>query len=101
MTDDLEIPQFLRGAKRRGAPRARKWSRMTAQRPEGEKWEAAERWEVTVPRQWSKDGSVAPGTRYLWVIEHRTWTELRDAENYSKVPTADWQRVARKGRKVS
>lgn len=106
MDDDLTLPAFLRvepGTKR--MPRARRWSRMLPKRPEGAKWEVAERWQVHVPTSWSDVGidrlGVGSGTRVLWVLEGKTWTELRDNEGYAKVPTVDWQKAANNGRKVS
>jgi hypothetical protein len=106
VTDDLAFPAFLVGVRKKsGPPRARKWARMLPVRPEGAKWEAAERWQVNVPVRWSDIGKesrgVGSGTRLLWVIEGRTWTELRDTEGYVKVPTVDWQKAAKNGRKVS
>lgn len=73
---------------------------MRGQRPEGDKWLAAERWQVTLGQN---VGDIPPGTRLLWVLyaDGRKWAELRDAEAYAKVPAETWARIANRGRKLS
>lgn len=98
---ELALPDHLRRV--RGdtpKPRPVRWKRVRAQRPEGAKWETAERWHVHVPREWggtAGDSKLAPGYRHLWVITGGKWTELRDAEAYIKVPTKDWDRHINRG----
>jgi hypothetical protein len=100
--DDLTIPDFLRGSREGPKPRwTTPWKRMVAQRPDCIKWDNAERWEVTIPKTMTGAGQPAFGTRYVWVIPGRKWTEIRDAEGYAKIATADWNRMSAKGRKVS
>lgn len=86
-------------------PRIRKWTRLRAARPDGEKWSDAERWEIKVPAAWSDRGKeghgLGSGTRRVWVIPGPSWVELRDAEAYLKVRASEWAPVARKGRVVS
>jgi hypothetical protein len=105
MSDDLVIPEFLRNAKRRAAPRLRRWSRMLPRRPEGYRWEAAERWEIDVPPTWSDigktDRGIGPGRRRVWVTLEGGWAHIRDAETYRKVRVSEWERVANKGIKVA
>jgi hypothetical protein len=100
--DDLPIPDFLKGSRAGPKPRwTSPWRHGKAQRPEGAKWEEAERWEVYLPHKLvAGDGHPAVGTRLVWVIAGKTWTELRDAEGYIKIATADWNRLAQKGRKI-
>lgn len=81
---------------------------MVAKRPEGDKWADAEHWEVYVNHKLVPQGGdadtkarIRPGTRYVWVIPGKTWTEIRDSEAYAKIATADWNRMSAKGRKVS
>lgn len=102
-TDDLAIPEFLRGSRPGPKPRwTSPWTRLKAQRPEGAKWENAERWEVYVDHHHAAgDGRCAVGTRHVWVIPGRTWTEVRDSEGYMKLATADWNKMAKAGRQVS
>lgn len=77
------------------------------ERPEGAKWESAERWAVyldhhTCPQtDEASKGTPRVGYRYVWVIPGKTWTEVRDAEGYIKISTKDWNRIAAKGRQVS
>ena len=108
VTDDTAlggpIPAFLRGkSPTTVVPRKRRWTRLVAQRPEGDRWAAAERWEITVPPEWSdRHGGLGSGRRYVWALEGRKWAYLRDNESYViQVPAADWQRAANKGRRVS
>lgn len=104
--DGLEIPAFLRSAKRASPPRERRWKRLAPRRPDGEKWEKAERWEITLGLEHSRTGSsgravgLASGTRMVWVIEGTKWAELRDAEDFLKLPIAEWRRLQRHGRAV-
>lgn len=102
---DLTIPDFLRSARRRSAPRPRRWSRMLPQRPEGEKWEHAERWEITVPVTWSDVGQsnlgIGSGRRRVWVVTGTKWAYIRDAEGHRKVPISEWERAANKGQRVT
>ena len=103
MADDLEIPAFLRAAARQPKPKARRhrWTRLKAQRPEGAKWEAAERWQVTIPDTREEScGDIPPGARLVWVIAGARWVELRDAEAYAKIPAQLWAKMARAGRLV-
>lgn len=93
----------------RSKMRAPRWKKIKAVRPEGKKWEDADRWEITVPGggaektalDWGGEGALAPGRRYVWVIPGRTWTEVRDGEGYIKVPTGEWNQIARTGRQVT
>jgi hypothetical protein len=107
---DLAIPSHLQRTKGdAGRPRHLRWKRMRAQRPDGSKWEGAERWEIKVPGggrdpksiSWCGSG-LAAGTRLVWAIIGRKWVELRDNEGYAKVPRAEWDEITRyTGRKVS
>lgn len=104
MDDGLEVPPFLRGTAPGPKPRPLKWTRLRAERPEGAKWEAAERWQVCIPdTKEASCGDIPPGYRRVWVIYHDglKYAELRDAEAYAKIPAAAWARIANKGRKVS
>lgn len=100
MTHSLdEIPAFLRGPRPGPKPRrAVAWRNPRVPPPEGEKWADAERWEVNV------DFHVAPtlasGTRLLYVLSRPKWTELRDAEAYARIATADWNRMSKNGRRI-
>lgn len=98
MTDDLTLPAFL--VRERGPIRmpVQRHKRMLPVRPEGSKWEAAERWEICVPDEYF--GALAPGYRCIYQPGHK-WAELRDAEAYGKVRAAEWERVSNKGRKIS
>lgn len=104
---DLALPDFLRDAPRRPMPKVRKWKKMVARRPEGEKWAEAERWEITVPASWSDRGAgtttaaFGSGRRRVWVVQGTKWAYIRDAEAHIKVPVSEWAQVARKGRVVS
>lgn len=99
MTDPNPMPDFLRVAPgTRRMPRSRRPAKLVAVRPEGLKWEYAERWEVTVDEV--NCPGVASGTRCLWVIPGRTWTEVRDSEAYCRLATKDWERMANKGRQI-
>lgn len=83
-------------------PRQRKWKRLKAERPEGEKWVEAERWEITVPPSWSDmDGGLGSGRRYVWVVQGTKWVYIRDNEKHRRVSVIEWAPVARKGRAVS
>lgn len=97
---DLDIPDFLRRTVRGILPRTPGWKRMKAERPEGDRWLEAERWSVNVPGQWSINGGVGCGHRYVWVAAGRKWAYVRDSEGHIKVPVDDWNRVAKNGRKV-
>lgn len=101
---DIEMPVFLRAAPGSlSKPRPIRWKRMKAKRPEGEKWSDAERWEITIGALLGgKTGTgLAPGTRYVWVREGTKWAEIRDSEDYAKVPLAMWRLLQRNGRQVS
>lgn len=99
---DLTIPVFLVApiGSRKTVVSRRRWKRILPQRPEGEKWATAERWEVGVPEEGF--GNLASGTRCLWVLYQtgHKWAELRDAEGYAKVRAAEWERLSNKGRKL-
>ncbi len=104
--DDLSPPAFLANAPRAPMPRARRWKKLKPRRPEGEKWIDAERWEVTfgADHSFTKPnghmGGLAAGTRCVWVIEGTKWAALRDAEDYLKLPIAEWRLLQRHGRRV-
>ena len=99
--DDLTFPAFL---DRRGEVarrwRAPKWGRLPpAQRPDGERWANAERWEAYVDPRIVP--ALAAGTRRLWVTEGRKWAYLRDAEASARVPLGDWRRMQRTAKQIS
>ncbi len=97
--DTLEFLPFLRGSAPGPKPRKLRWTRLRAQRPEGAKWEAAERWQICVPdTKEASCGDIPPGYRLVWVIQGTKWCELRDAEAYAKIPAPLWARMARAGR---
>lgn len=99
-TVDLTIPAFLdrRGQKSR-MPRAPRWSRLpTPERPEGERWANAERWEVNV--DFARCPGLSSGTRMVWVVLGRKWAYLRDAEDSTKMHVSEWERMSRNGRRV-
>lgn len=107
MIDPGPIPAFLLAPKgsRKVIVSRRRWAKIRVERPEGAKWEAAERWEVCIPD--AKEikqsmGDLAPGTRCVWVLyaEGHKWAELRDAEGYAKLPARLWEQMARKGRRI-
>jgi hypothetical protein len=68
-------------------------------RPEGEKWEGAERWLCHVDTRLAP--ALASGSRLLWVVEGRKWVYVRDTEAHQRMPAADWNRMSRTGRKLS
>lgn len=92
MTDTLALPDFLRaapGSLRK--PRAPRWHRMPERpRPEGARWEAAERWWVHVPNEMTQ---LASGYRRLWVITGRKWCRLHDGQDQCKVSMGDWESI--------
>lgn len=98
MIDTLEIPAHLiaRPGSRRKVPTVQ-WKGRKQPRPEGDKWQEAQKWMVTVPPAWCGQGQLAPGTRMVWAIIGRKWVEIRDVEGYVKVALSDWQRVVHKG----
>lgn len=107
MTDiDLNPPAFLSAARRATAPRPRRWKRIKVRRPEGKKWEAAQRWEVTFGPEHSytkpngRTGGLAAGTRCVWVIVGRKRVEIRDAEDKCVMTLAEWRLLERHGRQV-
>ena len=99
MEPDLTIPEFLRG---RGpnamANRPPRWKRIKPKpRPEGQRWEQAERWEVFVGQELL---GLACGRRRLWVVEGRKWARLHDGESQVKVPMALWRQTQRSGKQI-
>jgi hypothetical protein len=99
---DNPIPAFLRGPGTQAlGPARRRWKKLTAQRPEGDRWANAERWEVYVDN--SSHGAMSGlggGTRRVWVLEGHKWAHLRDSEGYAKIAVSEWRRMARNGRSV-
>lgn len=98
----LDIPVFLQRSRVPGKtlPKFRKirWAKMKAVRPEGERWIAAERWEVFIGADIPQ---LAPGCRYVWVAEGRKWAYLRDAENRAKIHISLWRKMQKTGRQVN
>jgi hypothetical protein len=98
MNDDLAIPSFLKRtgvAKPFRAPRWKKFPK--AERPEGEKWTEAKRWEVHLHDEVPKLGC---GQHRIWVVEGRRWARLSDGVAKIKVPMALWSLVRRTGKEV-
>lgn len=100
----LDIPAFLRASARPKTKVVFRRKKMKPKRPEGEKWAEAERWQIIVPSVWSDKGkeksAFGSGYRGVWVIIGTKWVELRDAEDLIRVPRAEWERIAKKGRKL-
>jgi hypothetical protein len=102
MVDLLEIPTHLiaRPGSRRKIPTVQ-WKGKKQPRPEGDKWQEAQKWNICVPPEWGNTkvtvGRLATGTRMVWALIGRKWVEIRDAEGYVKVALSDWQRVVHKG----
>ena len=98
--DDLAIPAFLK--RERGEVqkkfRSPRWKRLpAAERPEGERWLNATRWEVTLQDEVSQ---LACGRRRLWVVEGRKWARLHDGVKTIKVPMSVWGVLARNATEV-
>jgi hypothetical protein len=92
LNDELMIPDFLKRTKADTKKfRAPRWKKMPkAQKPEGERWEKAERWEVKLHDEVPKLGSG----------QGRKWARLADGGATVKVSMAAWSQVARHGRKL-
>lgn len=99
MDHDLLIPEFLRAAGKVRLPREPRWKKMTARpRPEGQRWETAERWEVFVGLALP---GLACGLRRLWVVEGRKWARLHDGESQVKIPMELWRQTQRRGKQIN
>ena len=99
--DELMIPDFLKRERGEVIPkfRAPRWKRMPKPtKPEGEKWEKATRWEVTLQDEVPKLGS---GRRRVWVVTGRKWARLMDGGASTKVPMSAWAILARNGQEVA
>lgn len=97
--DGLNIPPHLRAEGKARLPREPRWKKMAPRpRPEAERWEHAERWEVYVGPELP---ALACGLRRVWVVEGRKWARLHDGENQIKVPMELWRRTQRSGRALA
>lgn len=103
-SDDL--PEFLKRSKGEVTKkfRAPRWKKMTrAERPKGERYEDAERYEVFIESTKSFLPKLGSGLRRLWVAEDETGARivwLHDGETEAKLPMADWQRMSLKARRI-
>jgi hypothetical protein len=99
VTDDLEIPAFLRGSRPGPKPRATTpWRMPTQGRPEGERWQEAERWLVYIDTRLAPN--LASGSRLVWVSLGRKWAYVRDAEGHQKMAASDWHRMSKSGTQI-
>lgn len=95
---DLAIPQFLQRTGSAKIPRSIRWKKMKpAQRPEGERWISAARWEVFIGEEVPK---LAVGLRIVWAVEGRKWARLHDGHLQAKVGMREWLRLKAAGRRV-
>ena len=99
--DDLMIPDFLKRSRGEAPKKIRlpKWKRLPkAQRPDGERWLKATRWEVHLNDELPKLGC---GRRMVWVVEGRRWARVADGGATVKVPMSAWALIARSGKEVA
>lgn len=103
--DDLAIPAFLKRQPGEVKPEVKtRRAKVKARKPEGERYEDAERWEVFIESTETFLRKLACGQRKLWAAEDETgarWVWLHDGETEQRVSMEAWQRMANKGRRIA
>jgi hypothetical protein len=103
--DDLSIPAFLRRSKDQVKPEVKTRRRkFKARKPEGERYEDAERWEIFIANTEHYLKHLASGIRRVWVAEDETGSRLmwvHDGEHEQALSFSDWARISAKGRRLA
>jgi hypothetical protein len=103
--DDLAIPAFLRRSRDQKPVEVKpRRKRFKARRPEGERYEDAERWEVFIANTDHYLRRLGSGIRRVWVAEDETGSRLiwlHDGGAEQSVSMSDWARISAKGRRLA
>lgn len=96
---DLTIPDFLVRTEPSKRWRAPRWKRLPPkQRPEGQRWEQAQLYEVFL----DMDVPVlACGLRRVWVVTGRRWCRISDGESKVKITMREWHGIAQRAKLVT
>jgi hypothetical protein len=105
MQDDLAIPAFLRRSREDKKPEVKaKRRRFKPRKPEGERYEDAERWEVFIANTDLYLKHLGSGIRRVWVAEDETGSSvmwLHDGERQQSVSMSEWKRMSAKARRIA
>ena len=105
MLDDMTIPECL---KRKGPvkpARLPKWKKPAKRaKPEGERYEDAEQWELFIESSEHFLPKLACGLRRVWVADHedgsrRIW--ISDGESEQSLSMSEWARISARARRLA